>query len=77
MNIAFGRGSTIFSVAEKIKAALASSSKITVAENRTGEIIKYVADVSLAKKILGFKPKTSLDEGIELSVGWYKSRGLI
>ncbi len=29
------------------------------------------ADISRAKKIIGWKPKVSLDEGIKLSVQWY------
>jgi len=38
----------------------------------TGDVLKTSADVSLAEKELGYKPTTSLQEGINKFIAWYK-----
>jgi UDP-glucuronate 4-epimerase len=38
----------------------------------TGDVLKTSADVSLAEKELGYKPTTSLQEGIDKFIVWYK-----
>ena len=38
---------------------------------RVGENMSLFADVSKAKKILGWKPCTSLDTGVQRSIEWY------
>lgn len=70
-NIAFGEGTTIVHLAERVKELTNSSSKITVAPSRTGEVIHYVADISKAKEVLGYAPQTSFEDGIRKAVEWY------
>jgi UDP-glucose 4-epimerase len=70
-NLAYGEGTTIVDLAEKIKKILVSNSEIVMGEPRTGEVVRYVADISKAKKILGYSPKVSFEEGIQRSVEWY------
>lgn len=72
INLAYGEGRTILELAEMIKKLQESSSTITIGKPRTGEVIRYVADISKAKKLLGYKPTINLDEGIKRSVEWYK-----
>jgi nucleoside-diphosphate-sugar epimerase len=50
-----------------------SQSKIELGESRTGEVIRYVADISKAKKAFGFDPKVPFGEGVERAVEWYNS----
>jgi UDP-glucuronate 4-epimerase len=38
----------------------------------TGDVLKTSADVTLAEKELGYKPTTSLKDGIEKFIDWYK-----
>jgi UDP-glucose 4-epimerase len=71
-NIATGKGIKILSLAKLIKKLLKSKSKIIVKPSRKGEIMKYVADISKAKKLLNYKPKVSIIEGIKKSIKWYK-----
>ncbi len=70
-NLAYGEGTTILKLAEDIKKILGSSSKVSIGASRTGEVIRYIADISKAKKVLGYAPKTSFDEGVRKSVEWY------
>ena len=71
-NLAFGEGTTILHLAERISELLGSSSKIEVGVPRTGEVIHYVADIGKAQKKLGYDPKIPFDRGIEMAVEWYK-----
>lgn len=70
-NLAFGEGTTIIKLAEEVKRLLGSSSPVTLGPSRTGEVIRYVADISKARKNLGYDPKTSFAEGIKKAVEWY------
>lgn len=72
-NLAFGEGTTILHLAERIIELTGSTSKITMGVPRIGEVIKYIADISKAQKVLGYAPKTSFDKGIALSIEWYKA----
>jgi nucleoside-diphosphate-sugar epimerase len=63
-NIAGGQGISISYVAELIKSKLNSNSKIVLKENKTGEVVKYIADISKAKSVLDYRPKTTIEKGI-------------
>jgi UDP-glucose 4-epimerase len=70
-NIAFGQGTTLLQLAEDVKRLLKSSSTIKVGAPRTGEVIRYIADIAKAKKVLGYKPTTPFSAGVENAVAWY------
>lgn len=70
-NFAYGEGRTIIELAEMIKKLTESSSQVKIGDVRTGEVVRYVADIAKAKTKLGFDPRVPLDEGIKRSVEWY------
>lgn len=70
-NLAYGQGTTLEHLAERVRDLLQSPSEITYASARRGEVRHYVADISAAKAALGYSPKTSFAEGIEKTVAWY------
>ncbi len=72
-NLAFGEGTTIMHLAEKVVELLGSSSQIEATDSRTGEVTHYIADISKAKKAFGYDPKTSFEDGIRLSMEWYEA----
>lgn len=72
-NIAYGQGTTILHVAERMKELLKSESPVTIGQSRTGEIFRYVADISKAQRVLGYAPVTPLDRGVEKAVEWYSA----
>jgi nucleoside-diphosphate-sugar epimerase len=71
-NLAYGEGTTIVALAERVKELMGSSSKLEIGEPRTGEVVRYVADISKAKKTFGYDPKVPFGEGIERAVKWCK-----
>ncbi len=76
-NIATGKGVKIIDVAKKIKALLNSQSPIVVEHNREGEIEFFIANIDKAKKLLGYEPKYSIDEGLKRAYEWYKEQGFL
>ncbi|MGV8141770.1 MAG: NAD-dependent epimerase/dehydratase family protein [Candidatus Woesearchaeota archaeon] len=70
VNIAYGQGSSILKVAELIKKHFNSENKVIIKNVRTGEVVKYIADISKIKK-LEHMSVTNIDEGIKKSVEWY------
>jgi len=44
-------------------------------EPRIGEVNRLIADATKAKKLLGWVPKYSLEEGLKEFIQWYKKYG--
>ncbi len=73
INIASGRACTIKEVLNAILIAdNYQDAKIVFNSSKPTMIPKRLIDTSKAKKLLGFKAKTSLAEGIKKTVDWYK-----
>lgn len=70
-NIAQGKSSTLLAVAKEIIKQTNSKSGLELKPNRTGEVVRYQADTSKVRRLLGYKPKTSTTEGIRKSLEWY------
>lgn len=70
-NIAYGEGNTIVRLAEMINEHFKSAGGVDLGSIRTGEISRYVADISKAVKKLGYKPKTPFAEGVMKAIDWY------
>lgn len=70
-NLAFGEGTSILEVAQLIKEMLKANNKIEIKKNRTGEVVKYIADISKAKEKTGYNPEITIVDGIKRSIEWY------
>ena len=70
-NIATGRGTSITAVAEMIKERVGSASPIVLRDNRAGEVVQFVADVSAAREHLGYEPSVTIEEGLSKALAWY------
>lgn len=71
-NISSGKGCRIIDVARIIIDKLGSKSQIVIDRKRTGEISTFVGDLSLAGRLLGYRPKVSLEVGLERNIEWYR-----
>ncbi len=70
INLAYGQGNTLVSLAETIGAALGVAPRLTLAPPRVGEVTHYVADIAKARALLGYEPHVPLEEGIARAVAW-------
>ena len=61
-------------LAKKIIEISGSKSKISFKKIDYPDIKIRVPDINKAKKILGYSPKVSLNEGLKKTIGWYRGR---
>ncbi len=66
------KGYALTYVANRIRDLVGSKSKIMLTDNRSGEVCKFQADITKAEKLLGYKSKVSLEEGLKKTIEWYK-----
>ncbi len=71
INIAGGRRISLLDLVEKINSILGKSIKPEFEEERKGDIKHSLADVNMAEKLLGWKAKTNIDEGLRKTIEWY------
>ena len=73
INIASGRPVSIISVIEKVVELVGSGQPdFGSYPYRTCENMKLYADISVAKSLLDWKPKTTLEEGLKKTVDYYR-----
>lgn len=70
-NIASGKAISILEVAQILQNIMQSSSQIILAENRTGEVVQFSADISKARRVLGYEPQNTITQGVQKAVLWY------
>lgn len=64
---------TLNTMIETLEKALDKKAVIKEMPMQLGDVEKTYADISKAKKILGWEPKTPYEEGIKKLVAWYKN----
>lgn len=70
-NVGTGTCIDVVTVANKLKEFYKSNSEIKISGNfRLGDIRHNYADISLAKKILGYQPKYNFEEGLAKFCEW-------
>jgi dTDP-L-rhamnose 4-epimerase len=74
-NVGSGKPYTIRAVAERIAKVLGKCVEPEVTgKYRMGDIRHCFADISHARKILGYKPKVTLEEGLEDMSEWLQGQ---
>jgi len=48
--------------------------KIIHDKERTSDVRRHLADITMAKNIIDYKPQTSLEDGLRKTINWYLSR---
>ena len=71
LNIASGEGISLLELARTVVDTVNANVDVHVESNRTGEVSRYVADISRANRLIGYSPKYSFAEGIEETIEWY------
>lgn len=71
INLGSGQEIRIKDLIEKISEIVGGKKPIEYAPPRIGDVYQHNADVTLAKKLVGYDPKTSWDGGLKKTVEWY------
>ncbi|MBN2377501.1 MAG: SDR family oxidoreductase [Sedimentisphaerales bacterium] len=72
INISTASAVSVNTVVNTIKELLGKDIAPNYAPPREGDIKHSLADVSLAKKVIGYEPTVTFDQGIRRAIDWYK-----
>jgi len=70
VNLAYGQGNSLLTLAQTIGQALGVEPDITVQPIRRGEVTRYIANIGKARALLDYSPQTPLSLGIPKAVAW-------
>ena len=77
-NIALGQRTTLNALFEMLQTALRRSApglpaqKPSYRDFRPGDVRHSVADISKARRLLGYDPAHQIDQGLDLAMDWYR-----
>ena len=71
-NVAMGENYSINYLYSEIQQYLKSDHKATHRETRGGDIRNSLADISLAKDLLEYRPETKFDQGLKKTIEYFK-----
>ena len=72
-NLGTGKGNSVLEVINQVKKITGSDFLVGKVEARKGEYAEIYANISKAKKILGWKPKRTIKDSVNSLVKWYKN----
>ena len=75
LNVATGERHTLNETLALLQQIIGSTFKPIYAPPRSGDILHSQADITLARKLLGYQPVVSFEEGLKRTVAWYRENG--
>ena len=75
INIGTSRGTTVNELFKMLKDITGYEKDPVYGPPRPGDLRKSVLDVSKAREVLGWEPKVKLEDGLKMTVDWFKKRG--
>ena len=75
MNTGSGNRISVNDLAKNLKEIIGSSSEINYVGVQKGDARHTLADVGLAKELVGYEPVVSVEDGLKMFVEWYKEFG--
>src|SRR6202035_611298 len=72
-NVATGRRVTLNETFQVLQGLTSYSGSAIYGDERGGDIKHSLADISLAEKYLGYKPKVNFEDGLKRTVDWYRT----
>ena len=71
VNIACGQRVSVNEVIARINELLGKSVAPQYAPPRAGDVLHSLADISLAREVIGYEPQVSFADGLERTIKWY------
>jgi UDP-glucose 4-epimerase len=71
-NIANGRSTDLLTLLDVLNRLLGMNVQPQHAPPRPGDVRESMADITLARKMLGYEPKVGFEEGLRLSIAYYR-----
>ena len=73
INVATGRRISVNQLAQTIQRLLGSSVAPQYADARAGDVRDSLADITLARQVLGYEPLVSFEDGLGHTIDWYRA----
>lgn len=75
-NVATGRHVTLNETFDVLQELTGYKGQVKYGPGREGDVKHSLADISRAKAALGYRPLVNFEEGLRLTVDWYRSAGV-
>jgi nucleoside-diphosphate-sugar epimerase len=72
VNIACGQAVTVNEIINMINEFVGKNVKPIYASSRAGDVKHSLADITLARKLIGFKPIVPFKQGLQKAITWYR-----
>jgi len=72
INIASGSEISINKLVRLIAERMGDNKTVVYEKERPGDVRRFIASINLARDLINFKPRISLEEGLKLTIEWYK-----
>jgi nucleoside-diphosphate-sugar epimerase len=72
VNIACGKAITVNAIIQMINELVGKAIKPIYAPPRRGDVKHSLANITLAKKLIGFTPVVPFKEGLQKATDWYR-----
>jgi nucleoside-diphosphate-sugar epimerase len=73
INVATGQQISINQLARAIQRLLGTNLAPQYAELRAGDVRDSLADIGIARQVLGYEPLVSFEEGLQRTIDWYRA----
>lgn len=73
-NVAYGGREYLIDIYRQLAGALGKDVEPVFGPERAGDIRHSNADISKAKRMLGYEPEWSFEKGIEAAIAWYREK---
>jgi UDP-glucose 4-epimerase len=70
MNVAIGSSHTLNELVRALRRLLDSDIEPDYAPSRPGDVRESLADVSLARELIGYEPRVAFEEGLQRTIAW-------
>jgi len=70
INLGTGKSISLSSLIKKIERYIGKKAKIIYKERCKSDAVETLADITKAKKLLGYEPKVTIDEGLKKYINW-------
>jgi UDP-glucose 4-epimerase len=75
INVGVGRSYTLNQTIALLNGIFGQQVKPKYDPPRKGDALHSLADISLARQVLGYEPRVSFEEGLRQTVDWFRSEG--
>jgi UDP-glucose 4-epimerase len=72
-NVGLGEANTILEIAHTMASLAGASREVVFAPARPGDVRHSCADISSARRVLGYQPIVSVESGLRETLAWYRS----